>query len=48
MRGGKRDGAGRPKGTTKDPTVVFYKRVSPREKELLEEYLKKIREKKSY
>ena len=42
-RGGKREGAGRPKGTTKEPTVVFYKRVSVAEKEKLEEYLKKIR-----
>lgn len=45
MRGGKREGAGRPFGTKKAPTVVFYKRVTPEEKEKLEEYLKKLREK---
>ncbi len=42
-RGGKREGAGRPAGSTKPETVVFYKRVSPEEKQLLEEYLKQLR-----
>lgn len=45
-RGGKRQGAGRPKGTTgkyKDPTVVFYARVTPEQKKLLEAYLKSIK-----
>jgi hypothetical protein len=42
-RGGKREGAGRPVGSTKSETVVFYKRVLPEEKRLLEEYLKKLR-----
>ncbi len=43
MRGGRREGSGRPKGSTKDPTVVFYKRVSPVEKQKLEKYLEDIR-----
>lgn len=29
MRGGKREGAGRPFGTTKDKTVPYYRRVKP-------------------
>lgn len=41
--GGKRQGAGRPKGTTKPPTVPYYRRVTPKEKILLDEYLKKLR-----
>lgn len=44
MRGGKREGAGRPTGSTKPETVVFYRRVSLTEKQLLEVYLNKIRE----
>ena len=42
-RGGKQPGAGRPIGSVKPETVVFYRRVSPEEKRLLEEYLKQIR-----
>jgi hypothetical protein len=42
-RGGKQPGAGRPAGTTKPETVVFYRRVSPEEKQLLEAYLKQLR-----
>lgn len=45
-RGGKRKGAGRPTGSTKAETVVFYRRVTPEERNLLEEYLKKIRNSK--
>lgn len=42
-RGGKRVGAGRPVGTTKPQTVIYYARVSPAEKELLEIYLQTLR-----
>lgn len=45
-RGGKRKGAGRPQGTTgkyKEQTVVFYARVTPKQKKLLEAYLKSIK-----
>lgn len=40
-RGGKRIGAGRPKGTTKEKTVVFYRRVKP---EWVKELDKKLEE----
>lgn len=42
-RGGKRAGAGRPKGSTKEPTINLHRRVTPTEKELLEQYLSEIR-----
>ena len=42
-RGGKRKGAGRPFGTKKPPTVMFARRVSPKEKEALEKFLKELR-----
>ena len=45
-RGGPREGAGRPKGSTKEPTVVFYRRLSPEEKEYLEKCLEDFRNKK--
>lgn len=41
MRGGKRQGAGRPKGTKKDPTVIYFRRVKP---EWVEELDKKLEE----
>lgn len=44
-RGGRREGAGRPIGTTKTPTVVFYRRVSVEEKEYLEKCLEEYRNK---
>jgi len=39
--GGKRKGAGRKKA--KEPTVVFYARVTPKQKTLLEKYLKELK-----
>lgn len=43
-RGGKREGAGRPFGTTKDPTTVYYRRVKPEWVKLLDEFLEKLKE----
>lgn len=45
-KGGKREGAGRPKGTTKEPTVVFYKRVTKEEFKFLSEQLENFRNNK--
>lgn len=43
-KGGKQPGAGRPPGsTTSDRTEIFYRRVTPEEKCLLEKYLDKLR-----
>ena len=47
-RDGKREGAGRPTGTTKEPTVVFYQRVSEEEKEYLEKCLEDYRKQKNF
>ncbi|MEA3272441.1 MAG: hypothetical protein U9P90_02130 [Patescibacteria group bacterium] len=44
-KGGKREGAGRPFGTKKEPTVLFAKRVTFLEKFRLEKFLEKIRKK---
>jgi len=44
MRGGFRPGAGRPKGTTKDPTVVYYRRVKPEWVKILDEMIKKLKD----
>jgi hypothetical protein len=42
--GGKRNGAGRPVGSkVSDKTETFYRKVTPKEKTLLAEYLKKLR-----
>lgn len=43
MRGGKREGAGRPKGTIKEPTINFHRRVTPEEKEAIEKLLIEMR-----
>ncbi len=43
-RGGKREGAGRPFGTTKDPTTVYYRRVKPEWVKLLDDFLEKLKE----
>ena len=40
-RGGKRQGAGRPK---KDPTVCYHRRVKPEWVKLLDEFLRKLKE----
>lgn len=46
-RGGKREGAGRPLGSTKEPTVNFHRRVTPEEKEYLEKCLEDYRNKEN-
>jgi hypothetical protein len=43
-RGGKREGSGRPVGTkVSDKTETFYRKVTPKELQLLIEYLNKLR-----
>jgi len=42
MRGGKREGAGRP--FNKEKTMSFHRRVTPDETKKLDEYLKKLRD----
>ena len=43
-RGGKREGAGRPVGTKKDPTTIYYRRVRPEWVKLLDELLEKLKD----
>lgn len=45
-RGGKREGAGRPKGTTKEPTVSLQRRVKPEWIPLIDEFIAKLKDKK--
>ena len=47
MRGGKREGAGRPKGTTKEKTVCYHRRIKPEFVELMDKYLNELKEKKT-
>ena len=44
-RGGKREGAGRPAGTTKEPTVMLQRRVKPEWIPLIDKFIKELREK---
>lgn len=46
-RGGKREGAGRPVGTTKEPTVVYYRRVKPEWVQVLDKLIEELKNKKS-
>ena len=43
-RGGKRDGAGRPKGSTKEPTVTYYRRVKAEWVTVLDKVLNELKE----
>lgn len=43
VRGGKREGAGRPFGTKKEPTVSYQRRVKPEWIPKLDEFLKKLK-----
>lgn len=45
MRGGKREGAGRPKN--KDKTVIYYRRVKPSWVEILDKLLNVLRGKRN-
>lgn len=47
MRGGKREGAGRPKGTKKDPTVIYFRRVKPEWVEELDRKLEELKGEKN-
>lgn len=44
-RGGKREGAGRPVGTTKEPTVMLQRRVKPEWIPLIDEFIKELKNK---
>lgn len=48
MRGGKREGAGRPFGTKKDKTVPYYRRVKPEWVAVLDEELEKLKAAERY
>lgn len=43
MRGGKREGAGRPFGTKKEPTVIYYRRVKPEWVQVLDNKIEKLK-----
>ena len=45
-RGGKREGAGRPFGTKKEPTVVYYRRVKKEWIPIIDNLIKELRNKK--
>lgn len=42
-RGGKREGAGRPFGTTKEPTVMIQRRVKPAWVPIIDDLIAKLR-----
>jgi hypothetical protein len=44
-RGGYRAGSGRPKGTTKEPTVIYYRRVKPEWVEKLDKLIEVLKSK---
>ena len=46
-RGGKREGAGRPKGTTKEKTACYHRRIKPEFVELMDKYLNELKNKKT-
>lgn len=46
MRGGKREGAGRPQGTKKEPTISYYRRVNPEFVPILDKVLNALKNKK--
>lgn len=45
MRGGKREGAGRPVGTKKPPTVAYQRKIKPEFVPLMDEFLNKLKQK---
>lgn len=45
-RGGKRIGAGRPVGTKKEPTIVYYRRIKPEWEQILDSVLDKLKNQK--
>lgn len=46
VRGGKRAGAGRPIGTQKEPTTIYYRRVKLEWVEILDKVLKELKKQK--
>ena len=42
-RGGRREGAGRPYGTNKEKTVIYYRRIKPEWVEVLDTELNKLK-----
>lgn len=42
-RGGRREGAGRPYGTNKEKTVIYYRRVKPEWVEVLDKKLQELK-----
>lgn len=46
MRGGKREGAGRPQGTKKEPTTSYYRRVNPKFVPILDKVLNALKKHK--
>jgi len=45
-RGGKREGAGRPQGTKKEPTTSYYRRVNPEFVPILDKVLNALKKHK--
>lgn len=43
MKGGKREGAGRPKGTTKGEKINYHRRIKPEWVNILDNVLKSLR-----
>ena len=44
-RGGKRQGAGRPVGTKKEPTIAYQRKIKPEWVKLMDAFLKELKEK---
>ena len=44
-RGGKREGAGRPIGTKKEPTINYQKRIKPEWKPLIDNFIDDLKQK---
>lgn len=42
-RGGKREGAGRPVGSKKEPTIKYQKRIKPEWKHLIDEFISNLK-----
>lgn len=46
-RGGKREGAGRPVGTKKEPTVVYSRRIKPEFVDKMDNFLNELKQNKT-
>lgn len=47
MRGGKREGAGRPQGSFKEKTVIYARRILPEFVPLMDKFLNDLKDKKT-